>query len=1790
MPNNGNNDTNYDVYFSSGVLTQDIVAGVIINQLFMSGGTLVLANPLTLEVGLQFSGGAITSGILNIAGLSSQSALMTVSNSTLNNSGDYDLVLNGNAFSGGGSVFNNSGTLTAHATDGTVTFNIPLSNTGSVSAEVGAFVLTGGGSNSGTLAAASGAVLEFGSNFTLTDGTQFSGDGVIQFDNNTTTTLSGTITNNANVLLNSTGSFTDFVLNGDVTFSGSGVLTLQNADRIRGSGTFINAGNTINGWTNGSGTFGNNEIGIVNQSGGVIDANVPGLSLNVDPNSGLGLTNTGIMQASNGGILLLNGNGGGGFNNVGGSITALDGSQVQFVNGAVITGGILSSFGSGAIHNVNTATFVSLTNVGTFIGDNGSTTTIVGTLANTGSIILNSMGNFTDFALSGDVTLEGGGTVSLMNADRVFGSGTLTNVDNIIQGETSNTGGLGYNAIGLINETGGLIDANVAGLALNVDPSASAGMINQGTMEASNGGILLLNGNGGGGIDNTGGAILALDGSTVQLTAGIVITGGTLNTIGSGTIHNISSATLDSLTNAGAFIADNGTTTNLSGTITDTGSITINSTGNFTDLAISGDVTLTGGNVLTLSNAARVLGGGTLFIGGSDGSAFTVQGETSNTGGLGYNELAIVNRSGGLINANAVDGNNNGLALVVDPRQGGDVTNLGTMQASDGGILLLTGNGGGVFNNAGGRIQALNGSQVQLTAGATINNGTLMTVGTGSILNLNTATLNTLTLVGTFNSTNSSTTTVLGTLTNMGVISLNSVGNFTDFVLTGNLTLTGGGTINLTNADRVLGSGVLTNINNLIQGDTNNTGGLGYNELGIVNQASGVINANNNGLALIIDPDATDGLLNQGLIEASAGGILRLTGNGGGAFNNAGAVIEALDGSLIQLTAGATINNGALMALGTGSIVNLDTTTLNALTLAGAFNANNSTTTTLIGTITNTGVISINSTGNFTDLALSGDVTLTGGGTINLTNADRILGSGILTNTNNLIQGDTNNTGGLGYNLIGIINQTSGVINANNNGLVLTVDPDSANGLVNHGLMEASNGGILLLTGNGGGGFTNTGAAITAQTGSTIQLVNGASITGGTLSAVGTGSIVNLNAATLNALTLAGAFNAPNTTTTTLNGAIVNTGSISLNSTGNFTDLVLGSNVTLSGGGVINLVNADRIYGNGILTNTNNTIQGETHSGSLGNNGIGIVNQTGGLINANVSGLTLNVDPDSTDGLVNQGTMEASNGGIFLLNGNGGGSFTNSGTIVASGGTLQFSGTVTSSGTVDVGSDSLSVSGSYTQTAGTFRLAGGTVTSSSALNFMGGLIDARGTMTAGLTNSANLQPALGGSGLAVTGAVSLLSASQLTFQLGGLTQGSEYGFLNVNGTVALGGQLVLSFVNGFQNLVTGSDIFTVVSASSNFTGAFSNVASGTRLLTSDGFGTFVVTYSGSNVVLSNFIAGGLAPLSFAGSNSTTGNGGNGGTLNLTAPAITFGLGSGEIPGAYFSGGNAPDGSAFIGGDGGTLAITATTGDIVVGADIEASTGSSGADVPAGKGGSVTLTANTGTVTVNNRIQVSHNIVKRRSATGGTIALKSGRTSGVAINVSNTGQLLSLLDAAAPGPGGKIIIQATAPTGNSQVNVSGTLQADRGTVDIRNSGSSGQINLTNANIHADAIKAAALGSNGVLQVGGGSLSADTTLQLYATSGNGQVVFVGNVSLNGNSTKSIAGNSVTIRNGVLVNVTGPKASVYVNSTGSIPNANYSGFGGNGHTNGTFGGSGANPPQPLSNAPPLGLPPSG
>ena len=67
-----------------------------------------------------------------------------------------------------------------------------------------------------------------------------------------------------------------------------------------------------------------------------------------------------------------------------------------------------------------------------------------------------------------------------------------------------------------------------------------------------------------------------------------------------------------------------------------------------------------------------------------------------------------------------------------------------------------------------------------------------------------------------------------------------------------------------------------------------------------------------------------------------------------------------------------------------------------------------------------------------------------------------------------------------------------------------------------------------------------------------------------------------------------------------------------------------------------------------------------------------------------------------------------------------------------------------------------------------------------------------------------------------------------------------------------------------------------------------------------------------------------------------------------------------------------------------------------------------------------------------------------------------------------------------------------------------------------------------------LKAGVFGTNGVLNIGGGTLSADTTLKLYAPGSNGQLNFISNVTLGGNSAKILAANSITIFNGVVVTV--------------------------------------------------------
>src|SRR4029077_20489693 len=58
---------------------------------------------------------------------------------------------------------------------------------------------------------------------------------------------------------------------------------------------------------------------------------------------------------------------------------------------------------------------------------------------------------------------------------------------------------------------------------------------------------------------------------------------------------------------------------------------------------------------------------------------------------------------------------------------------------------------------------------------------------------------------------------------------------------------------------------------------------------------------------------------------------------------------------------------------------------------------------------------------------------------------------------------------------------------------------------------------------------------------------------------------------------------------------------------------------------------------------------------------------------------------------------------------------------------------------------------------------------------------------------------------------------------------------------------------------------------------------------------------------------------------------------------------------------------------------------------------------------------------------------------------------------------------------------------------------------------GGITFSNASVRADVVKAGVFGTNGTLTIGGGAMSSNTALNLYAPGRNGTLNFVANVTL-------------------------------------------------------------------------------
>ena len=437
---------------------------------------------------------------------------------------------------------------------------------------------------------------------------------------------------------------------------------------------------------------------------------------------------------------------------------------------------------------------------------------------------------------------------------------------------------------------------------------------------------------------------------------------------------------------------------------------------------------------------------------------------------------------------------------------------------------------------------------------------------------------------------------------------------------------------------------------------------------------------------------------------------------------------------------------------------------------------------------------------------------------------------------------------------------------------------------------------------------------------------------------------------------------------------------------------------------------------------------------------------------------------------------------------------------------------------------------------------GGSIGSGANINFaIGGALTTQGDAVFGISTRND------GTGGGTIGSLATVDLNAASVSVGGFFQtfvatnggGSIQG--DATNTVAISGDLTAQ--QGI--LLTIED--TIFGGTGNFTGGHIG-------------GNAIVTLSGQNIITPSTSSGtpgtDLMAIEASIYPNTGGTVGGDAIINVSAKQDISAPGSVLF---WVANGNYQNlGPGMIGGN---AEVNVSASNISTGDFFDQILNYGGASI--GGHAAINLTANT--------LTVGGNLDSTIDNSGGTI----GGDAAINMNVSNTATITN--DAT-------FQILGSDGAESAAININGGSYNAGGTF-LSYIDGNGTITFNNASAHADVLKAGVFGANGVLNIGGGTLSADTTLKLYAPGSNGQLNFISNVTLGGNSAKILAANSITIFNNVVVTIGGSKpADVYTGFTNEVPNANYTGFGGNGSTTGTFAGAGANDPQPIEKAPPF------
>ncbi len=945
--------------------------------------------------------------------------------------------------------------------------------------------VTGGGfstAGGGTVATASGT---FGNAIAAV-----TNSGNLVIVDNSGLTLAGTLTNNGNLALASGGNFSDLIISGAQTLAGNGTVSLSNTfnNRIYGNNaTFtLGSGQTLAG----SGQIGAGSANFLfNNAATVVATQSTPLLINASA----GVNNTGTLRAD-GGTLQLQTT----INSAGGQIEARNGSRVELLNGSVINNAAFSATGAGSLITTVGGATVSMgggtVNGPMTIADN-SRLRLTADATYNGVLSMASGGNFTDLQIDGARTLGGSATIVMSNGpnNRIYGTNgtgdSLSIGSNItIQG----SGRIGDSAGFVFNNAGTVVATQSTPLLINAPGSVN----NTGTLRAD-GGTLQLQTT----VNSAGGQIEARNGSRVELLNGSVINNAAFSATGAGSlITTVGGATVSmggGTVNGPMTIADN-SRLRLTANATYNGVLSMASGGNFTDLQIDGARTLGGTVTIQASNTVnnRIVAANGLGDMLTLGAGVTLQGAA----GIGAGgALALVN------NGSLIATLSSGITL----NTSGGVTNNKLIRG-DGANFTITGTT--VNQGAAGVLSAINGGNVILSGGSSITGGSLASASGGAIATAggNNARLAGVANTGTLNIADNSTLFLDGTLTNNGSLNLNSGGNFTNLVTSGNRLIDGTGTITLTNTgnNRIYaasaGDSLTLGANQTLQG----AGTIGV---------GGALNVTNNGtvignLSTALTVSSTGTVTNNKTLRAD-GGTVTITGTTLG--QGAAGVIEAINNGFVNLVGNAVISGGTLATASGGQIRTNggNTATIGNLVNAGTFNVVDNSSLVLQGTVTNNGALNVSSGGNFTDLLVAGSATLGGSGVATLSNTtnNRILAQGagaqLTIGAGQTVQGAGSFGNGSALNIVNL-----GTITANQ-GAPMTIAVAAANTVQNlaGGLLQAVDGRTLNLNSavlssgtigaNGGfvnanAGFTGNGTAITTGSG---VLTLGAASTVGTL-------------------------------------------------------------------------------------------------------------------------------------------------------------------------------------------------------------------------------------------------------------------------------------------------------------------------------------------------------------------------------------------------------------------------------------------------------------------------------------------------------------------------------------------------------------------------------------------------------------------------------------------------------------------------------------------------------------------